>query len=249
MLRSTIPFLFSSAMSLRHFLILFGISGTLLSSGCRREGISVYTAPKDPPELAAEPASDEGEGHVAPAGHTAGEEHATAAGHAGHAAGAGHEGEEERPKLGWVLPTGWEETAPSRVSVASFSIKTKEGEVTVNITPLPNLAGKEEMVVNMWREQVGQGPLKQEELKSALSAVAVAGGSGQMFEISGTREGSPTRIITAMLHQSDASWFFKLAGNEAAAIAQKPFFLEFIKSVRLPAPKPPTSLTPALPRP
>jgi hypothetical protein len=135
-----------------------------------------------------------------------------------------------RPQLTWVLPRGWQETDPGKVSVANFAIKTSEGEASVNITPLPNLEGQEAMVVNMWREQVGQRPLTEEEIVASLVPVEVAGEPGKLFEIAGADK---RRIITAMQHRGDASWFFKLAGDEAVVIAQKPAFLDFIKSVRM----------------
>ncbi len=144
--------------------------------------------------------------------------------------------ERPHPKLAWTLPAGWEETAPGQMSLAQFQIKAPSGQATVNITPLPNLAGKEAMVVNMWRQQVGQPPLADADVVGALSPVSVAEGKGQLFEIAGDKEGAPTRIVTAMLNRPDGSWFFKLSGGEAAVVAQKPSFLDFLKSVRIGAP-------------
>jgi hypothetical protein len=147
------------------------------------------------------------------------------------------------PELTWKLPAGWTQGTPGQMSVATFTAQTTEGSVTINITPLPNLAGHEEDVVNMWREQVGVGPLSKAEMSQALSAVEVAGGAGQSFEIVGTREGKAVRTITAFLHRDDRSWFFKLTGDDAAAVAQKAAFFEFVKSVRFgeAAPAPPAT--------
>ena len=39
--------------------------------------------------------------------------------------------------------------------------------------------------------------------------------------------------MTAFVHRSDGSWFYKLQGPEAAVSADKPAFLEFLKSVHM----------------
>jgi hypothetical protein len=143
-------------------------------AGCRRETIRVYTAPKDAPSVVA------------------------------HGEQEGREPPRNRPQLTWTLPQGWRQTDPGQVSVANFVIDADAGQASVNITPLPNLAGREAMVVNMWREQLGQPPLPEEEVTAALTPVEVSGESGQLFEIDDGRR----RIVTALLHRPDASWFF-----------------------------------------
>jgi hypothetical protein len=82
------------------------------------------------------------------------------------------------PELHWTLPQGWKETGPGQMSLASFSIEDANGSATVNVTPLPNLEGREEAVVNMWREQVELGPLSAEEVAKALEPTEIAGGKG-----------------------------------------------------------------------
>jgi hypothetical protein len=193
------------------FPILFlGVAATFLFQGCERHDIRVYTVPKESaaPERTATPATE-------PA-----------------------RSERPRPQLTWRLPDGWKEIPASDVYAAQFQVASSEGTLTVNVTPLPNLAGKETMVVNMWRQQVGQPPLEADALKDALAPADIAGETGQLFEISGQRGGAPVRIVTAMLHRADSSWFFKLDGSEAGVAAQKPAFLEFLKSFRIGSPTP-----------
>lgn len=195
-------------------------TGAVLALGaCERERVEVYTAPKDMPVAAA------AEQHSPDDGHDHSQD--------GHGAHAQAPARPQLPKLGWTLPAGWQEAPARQMSAATFLIKGDQGEANVTITPLPNLEGKEELVVNMWRQQVGQDPLNTEDVKKALTDIEVAGGKGQFFEITGNSEGKPTRIITAMQHGiSGASWFYKLSGDEALVNAQKPAFLEFVKSVR-----------------
>lgn len=212
----------SPLFSMRSRFLISGLMAVLSVAGCRRETIQVYIAPKDQPP-AALPAEAPPSHASAPNQPSPSQENRVQQG---------------RPKLSWTLPPGWTQAEAGQVSAAQFVAKTDAGETSINITPLPNLAGKEAMVVNMWRDQVGLPPLEQADLASALTPVEVAGEKGQLFEIAGTREGAATKIVTAMIHRADASWFFKLAGSEAAVAAQKPAFVEFLKSVRISATSP-----------
>lgn len=143
---------------------------------------------------------------------------------------------EQMPRLSWKLPAGWTQTQGGQMSVASFAIDDPNGGASVNITPLPNLSGREEALVNMWREQVQLGPLSPDEMQQALQPAEVAGGEGRVFEINGTREGKPSRTVAAMIHRGDRSWFFKLSGDDGAVGARKAEFLEFVKGVRFAEP-------------
>ena len=172
--------------------------------GCQREEIQVYTAPKDKQEMPSTAAAPQTP--------------------------------KSRPQLTWTLPQDWTETRPGQMSVASFSIKGPNGtEADVGITPLGRLAGRDAELVNMWRETVGLEPLSREDAAKQLQPVEVGGEPGNLFEISGaSREGSsPVRIVTAMVHRPDSSWFYKLTGDAALVEAQKPAFIEFLKSIRI----------------
>ena len=195
--------------------ILFLALATAVFAGCRREEIRVYTATKDPPpgQEAAHGPND---------GHDHGDESAAAA--------------RPRPQLSWKLPEGWRESAPGRMSVATFSIGSGAQEAQVTVTPLPMLMGRDAMIVNMWREQVGQKPLDTNEITKQLQDVVVGPDNGKLFEVAGKDGEAPMRIITAMVHRPDASWFYKLSGDATLVESQKPAFIEFLKSVRLKEP-------------
>jgi hypothetical protein len=141
-----------------------------------------------------------------------------------------------RPQVSWTLPAGWKETGPGQMSVASFAITGADGkEAQVTITPLARLAGRDAEIVNMWRETVGLQALTREEAARQFTPVEVAGEPGNLFEIAGKPEdgSEPASIVTAMVHRMDASWFYKLSGDTSVVEAQKPAFLEFLKSIRL----------------
>lgn len=193
-----------------------------LFTSCRKPEIRVYLAPKDPPPAATPQTADAGHDHS---------QHA-------------------HPKLTWALPAGWQEVGHNDVSVATFAVKTDAGEASVTITPLPDLKGREELVVNMYRQQAGLAPIAQGELGSVLQPVEVAGGSGQLLELDGKSGDKTVRILTAIEHRDGKSWFYRIAGDAALVAAQKPAFLDFLKSVRIEeggaAPAAPAAASPAV---
>ena len=141
-----------------------------------------------------------------------------------------------KPQLAWTLPSGWVQTGPGKMSVASFTIAGKDGkEAQVTVTPLQGLAGKEALIVNMWRQQAGLPELSAEEAERQLSPVEVGGDPGKMFEVNGKGDGTnpPVRIVTAMAHRTDGSWFYKLAGEADLVETQKPAFVAFLKSIKI----------------
>ena len=154
-----------------------------------------------------------------------------------------------RPQVTWTLPKDWRETEPGRMSVASFSIAAASGqEAQVTITPLPKLAGQEALIVNMSREQISIKTNSTEEIARQLQPVEVGSEAGHLFEVTGNANssGGPIRIVTAMVHRPDGSWFYKLAGDAALVEAQKPAFIR-VPEVHPPGRKPrPRMEAPAL---
>lgn len=180
-------------------------------TSCRKPEIQVYLAPRDvtPPPSA-------------PSEQTAAAEPASK-----HPA-------RPKPSITYALPAGWMKVASGEVSVAKFSIKGEAGaEANVDVTPLPDLRGREALIVNMYRQQTGQPPLAEGEIASAFTTVPAAGGDGQMLEFAGKSGEKATRLISVILHRDGRSWFFRISGDDAFVAAEKPAFMEFIKSVKI----------------
>ncbi len=178
-----------------------------LLAGCGKEAIRVYTAPKDKPPT--QQMAEQGPGKRPPPAH-----------------------------LSWQLPKGWKETGPSQLSLASFSIPGGNGqEAQVSITRLGLLAGRDTMIVNMWREQLGLEPASSEDAVRQFQPVEVGGEKGSLFDLTGKpgKDAEPVRIVTAMVHRPDGSWFYKLSGDATIVEAEKPAFIEFLKSMQMKA--------------
>jgi hypothetical protein len=120
--------------------------------------------------------------------------------------------------------------------VASFLVTGTNGETAdVGVIPLPT-SGQEIQLVNMWRDQL--------QLSAATNdtaeAVAIGSDSGKLFDLASDAlliDGkSRARIFVAMLTSGGTSWFFKMTGEDSFVAAQKPAFVQFLKSVNFVAP-------------
>ncbi len=179
-------------------------------AGCGREQISVYPAPKDqaPPAMAQNDTQT-----PAPA--------ADAAAH-------------PRPEVGWKLPQGWTETGPDGISLENFIIKGPDTQqARVSLTQLGNLSGMNATLVNMWRQQAGLPPLSEADALQSIQSVQFGLEQGSYFEVLGTLTNEPYQILTAFIHRSDGSWFCKISGDPALVTAQKPVFLDFLKTIEI----------------
>ncbi len=140
---------------------------------------------------------------------------------------------DEPPEIVWQRPSVWTDDGSDKMSTAKFSAP---GGVSVLIMPLGQMEGRDSALVNMWRQATGQEPLDEAAAEKTLSPVEVAGGKGRLFEVTGKRE-EEMKVVSAFIHR-DKSWFFNLKGPPAAVDAQKPVFLEFLKTVEFTSPAP-----------
>lgn len=211
-------------MSLHHqtpgsrsvLITLVGFALATFATGAA-EKIEVYRVPKERPAAMSS-------GNL-PAGHPeVGDDHA------GH-----NHAPQMMPKVTYITPEGWREAGPGEMRVAGFTIAGTNGQsAQVAITPLPGMAGKENLIVNMWRQQVGLSELSEAEAGKQLTAVDIGDAPGKMFDMSGkSPAGATIRIVTAMAHRGEMSWFYKLKGDDELVLAQKSNFIAFLKSVKI----------------
>jgi len=180
------------------------------------EKIQVYRVPKETAQL------------NVPSGHSAEDGH-------NHAPAANPHAMRATPKVTYTMPEGWREAGAGDMRVAGFTITGTNGQTAqVAITPLPGMAGRETLIVNMWRQQVGLNELTGDEADKQLTTVDIGGVPGKMFDMAGkSATGETIRIVTAMAHRGEMSWFYKLQGDDGLVEAQKPNFVAFLKSVKI----------------
>ncbi len=195
-------------------------TAVLLLAGCKDREITSYRAPKDPPPVM--PGALPG---TAPAG---GDSMANTAVPTG------------SDRLAWTAPGDWIAKAPGAMRKGSFTVRGADGaEADLSITAFPGDTGGLLANLNRWRNQVSLPPLGEAGLDDEVQHFDTGGqhmdGSGLHFEVvdfAGNAKGAPTRLLGAVLSRPGETWFFKLMGPDALVAAQKPAFLEFLRSVK-----------------
>lgn len=184
--------------------------------GCEREGVRVYSVPKETPRLAA--------GHGPGDGHDHGPAPAGAPADAAHGAAPGADAAPQ-----WVLPDGWElDPTPRQMRYATLRAGTAENAVEVAVSRFPGDAGGLDANVNRWREQMGAGSLAGSALRESLRSLS--GGKAHVVDVTAPQGGS--RLLAAIIFQPREAWFVKLVASDAAVTLAAPAFERFVESLR-----------------
>ncbi|MBX3734579.1 MAG: hypothetical protein KF791_18540 [Verrucomicrobiae bacterium] len=149
----------------------------------------------------------------------------------------------------WTVPEGWDEkpSSPGGMRIASYGVTTGDGRsMDVSVIPLPGGSGSVLENVNRWRDQVGLGPLTEDQLDSERQTVTIGTMAGELFEMVGDRPvldgGHRARTLAAMMRVGETTVFFKATGEEALVAANRPKFLAWLQSVQT-GPAPATAST------
>jgi hypothetical protein len=181
-------------------------------TGCRREEITVYQVAKEKPAT-----------QMAPGG-----------------TGMGGHGSSAVSRPAWKIPDGWQETEAGGVRLARFLIAGPDGqEADVSVIPLPSMQASRADLVNIWRDQIGLAPANAEELEKSAEKISISAASGALFEMVSEKqllkEKFKARVLVAVAPLGSVSWVFKMGGADELVRAQKPKFLEFLKSIEFTA--------------
>lgn len=180
------------------------------TTGCRRDEVAVYDAPKESeaPPRKRDTASPMGEEAQAPL-----------------------------PSLKWAaLPEGWRMIeSVNRMRVASFTVESPGGgRGEVSAVAIPGMNGNDLQFVNLWREQVKLPPVEAAELSRFVETVPIAGESGKLFTMENPPAGGGTSgasVLVGMLVKDELSWFFKFSGDDKLVKAQGSVFRDFLKGL------------------
>ena len=200
-------------LALSHALPLAAATLLLLaSSGCGRDDVKVYHVATNDTVVAPPPAA-------APMTPPAGMTMPDSGSH---------------PKIKYSLPDGWKEKPASQMRVASFEISADGKTADVSVIPLGAMSGGDAANVNRWRGQVGLAELPEADVTKPAEKVEIAGQAAELYDVAGTSPGSgdAQRILGAILHSDDASWYFKAIGESGLVEKNKAAFVAFLKSVQ-----------------
>ncbi len=204
------------------------VSLVILLTGCRDRTITAYRAPKDAP-VAAQPAAPAADTNKLPPGHPPIGAAASAVPGAD-MAGATVPTVSDTAGLTWTAPSAWAAKPLGVMRKGSYTVKRDGGEADLSITAFPGATGGLEANLNRWRGQVGLASLPSEEVVAATEKLEANGLPVTVCDYAG----GGNRIVGAIVPYGGNSWFFKLSGPDAVVAAEKPDFLEFLKTVKAP---------------
>jgi hypothetical protein len=144
----------------------------------------------------------------------------------------------EGAELTWTAPREWTQKPPAPMRKATFAIPSGSGDAELSITAFPGDVGGELANVNRWRGQVQLAPITEADLAKEVTRVEHNGLKFGLADVVATGP-NPRRILGASVPFGGATWFFKMAGSDAAISAAKPAFLAFLETVKPAAPAAP----------
>ena len=121
---------------------------------------------------------------------------------------------------------------------AAFRVQGKDTkQADVGVIPLPGFMGHDLENVNRWRESVGLKAVNEADLAKLAEPVEVAGQPGKLYDQAGENPGSgeKNRLLVGVFQHEGVAWFVKMNGDDELVAAQKPAFVDFLKSVSFPA--------------
>lgn len=190
---------------------------SLLAVGCRKATIESYRIPKEK-----DPEMPLASGGSAQAGDTNAGGNTMANTAVPTAEGSG---------LAWTAPADWKQQPASAMRKGSYLVPGNGGEDgDLSITAFPGDVGGELANVNRWRNQVQLPPIADADLGSQVVRVEHNGLRFAVVDFTATGA-NPKRILGAIVPYGGATWFFKLAGPDAAVAKAKPEFLDFLETV------------------
>lgn len=213
-------------MSPHHLRILpaLGVAAVLLSACKDEKRVAQYTVPK--PAQAAS-SNDFTTGHTAPAATNTGAPTMSAT-----------------PELinqtaafsapAWTAPAAWRAMPESAMRKGGWKAGPDAAPADISVTAFPGDVGGLQANVGRWCGQVGlPAPATPEELAKLAVPTTVSGIPGTRVAL--TNAGKA--LTTVLVQHEGATWFFKIAGPEAAVSAATGDFDAFVASVKFPANK------------
>lgn len=137
--------------------------------------------------------------------------------------------------IAWAAPDNWVAKPLGAMRRGSFTVKSDAGgEADCSVIVLGAAANPLLDNVNRWRGQVALPPLGAAQLPAETTTLETHGLRIAVVDLAGTQPGSatPARILGGILYLGEEAWFFKLSGPDAVVAAEKPAFLQFLRTVR-----------------
>lgn len=137
--------------------------------------------------------------------------------------------------LSWTAPAHWVAKPASSMRKATFLITGADGATAdLAVTAFPGDVGGELANVNRWRGQLGLPPISENEVASIVTRFEHNGLAFAVVDFVGGSDKTASRMLGATVPVGDATWFFKLTGPDTLVASEKPAFLAFLQTVKIP---------------
>lgn len=138
----------------------------------------------------------------------------------------------QRPELDFELPDGWEKAAGSMFSLYAFDVADDDGKAKLSISAMTK-TNTWESSLGMWKDQVGQGGLSDEDAEKKTESVTIDGVEGRLISLDSPADSEKRQAMIAVRVESGQyAWFFKLSGDPATIENEREDFAAFLKSVK-----------------
>ena len=138
-------------------------------------------------------------------------------------------------KPAWQVPANWKEVEPTEMLLAKFVVPGKGAEqAEVTVSAFPGEAGGLFGNVNRWRRQINLPPINEDELKTLVQPLDLAGGNAMLVDMKGqsAETQATTRLIVAVVPEGGRTWFYKLMGADSVVESEKQALINFVKSAK-----------------
>ena len=135
----------------------------------------------------------------------------------------------------WQIPASWTEVAHSPFLVAKFQVSGEgDQKAEINVSTSAGAGGGLLPNVNRWRAQLNLGAWDQATLDKNVSSLDANAGNATVVDFSGeeAENGGKARCVGVTVALQDATWFYKLMGDESVVAREKDALLNFVRSVK-----------------
>jgi len=126
----------------------------------------------------------------------------------------------------WIVPSGWKQTTPGPMVLASFDLPGGNAKVTVS--SLGGDGGGLLLNVNRWRDQIALGPVSAAQLPEVTSELETAAGKATLVDL----QGEGRRMLTLIVPHQGRSWYYKALGETGVIDRERDAFLQFARSAQ-----------------
>jgi hypothetical protein len=135
----------------------------------------------------------------------------------------------------WKVPAQWVEGPPRSIIFKNFSVSGDAGaKAEITISFFPGDAGGVLNNVNLWRSQLGLGPIEAAQMEHTTETLTTADSKATLVDFVGASTGKPARMVGAIVPQGGKTWFYKMMGDAKVVGGQKDAFVQFVKTVHYP---------------